>query len=157
LIKKLWLKFRSIIIAQIKQGVSPHGLALSCAVGVSCGCFPLLGLSTLLSLLIGVFVRLNQPVLQVVHYLMWPIQLAMIPLLLRMGETMFRMQPLSVRPDVLAHELVHHTSAFFSTYGKAGAAAVAAWVLLSIPLTTVVYFALRPVFLRLSMRTRRNS
>lgn len=141
-------------MAQIKQGASPHGLALSCSVGVACGIFPLLGLSTLFSLLIGIFIKLNQPVLQLVHYFMWPIQLLMIPVLLYLGESLFGMRHISVRPDILLAQFHQDMGGFFIRYGMAGLVAFLAWVLVSIPLIAALYFILKPIFFKLSIRFR---
>ena len=66
------------ILAQIKQGVTPRKLALSIAFGVALGIFPVIGVSILLCLLIGIPLKLNQPALQAVNLLMYPFQIPLV-------------------------------------------------------------------------------
>ena len=52
------------VLQQLTQGVTPAKLAAAIAWGVTLGLFPILGSNTLLTLIVGVPLGLNQPVLQ---------------------------------------------------------------------------------------------
>src|SRR6185369_3211353 len=54
--------------ALLTQGVTPDQLAFTLAVGTACSLVPFLGFTTLLNLGVGLWLRLNQPILQTVNY-----------------------------------------------------------------------------------------
>lgn len=74
------------ILSQLLQGISPEKIALTIVVGAALGVFPVLGASTLLCALVGMWLRLNQPILQLVNYAVYPLQIALIFVFLRIGE-----------------------------------------------------------------------
>src|SRR5256885_328582 len=63
------------ILAQLRQGITPEKIALTLALGAALGIFPILGASTLLCAIAGIWLRLNQPVIQLTNYLVYPLQL----------------------------------------------------------------------------------
>lgn len=74
------------LLALLKQGVTPRKLALSLALGIVIGLVPILGISTALCALIALVLRLNMPTIQLVNYLLTPLQLLLIIPQLRFGE-----------------------------------------------------------------------
>ena len=62
------------IVKQLTQGTSPAKIAQAIAYGVTIGIFPIIGSTTLLSILIGIPLKLNQPILQVFKSLATPLQ-----------------------------------------------------------------------------------
>lgn len=93
------------------------------------------GLPTILCVLASLLVRVNFPALQIVNQLCWPLQVAMLMPLARLGS-------LIVRPS----------SGFTMTIaGRLGATAlqaVAGWSCVSIPLGLVLYFSLVSILRR---------
>lgn len=80
---------RDPVVAQLTQGITPVKIALTVAIGSALALFPILGTTTILCLLAGIFLRLNQPIIQAVNYLCTPIHLVFIPFALRWGEWLF--------------------------------------------------------------------
>jgi uncharacterized protein (DUF2062 family) len=74
------------LLALLRQGVTPEKLALSVALGTIIAVIPVLGVSTLLCAALALALRLNMPAIQVVNYLLTPVQLVLIIPLLRLGE-----------------------------------------------------------------------
>src|SRR3954462_9503094 len=74
------------LLALMRQGVTPQKLALSLSLGTAIGLIPILGISTGLCALTAVFLRLNMPAIQLVNYLLTPLQLILIIPLLRLCE-----------------------------------------------------------------------
>src|SRR6187399_1944856 len=70
----------------LRQGVTPRELALCLALGTALGLIPILGVSTALCALGALVLRLNMPAIQLVNYLLTPLQLVLIIPLLRFGE-----------------------------------------------------------------------
>jgi uncharacterized protein (DUF2062 family) len=52
------------VVQQLTQGVTPPKIAQAVSWGVTLGIFPIIGSNTLLTLMVGVPMKLNQPVLQ---------------------------------------------------------------------------------------------
>jgi uncharacterized protein (DUF2062 family) len=86
------------IRALLTQGLSPRLLALSLAVGLVVGVFPVLGTTTVLCTLVAAAFRLNLVAVHTVHFLMTPVQLLLIIPFVRVGERVLGKapQPLSI-------------------------------------------------------------
>ena len=76
------------------QGITPEKIALSLACGAVLAVFPVLGSTTLLCAVAAILLGLNLPAIQLVNYLMYPIQLALIVPFLRAGAFLFHTKPL---------------------------------------------------------------
>jgi uncharacterized protein (DUF2062 family) len=86
------------ILALLKQGISPAKLAQSLAFGTGVGIFPVLGVPTPALTVLALWLRLNMPAIQLVNYLVSPLQLVLIIPFVRVGEwlTGAPPQPLTV-------------------------------------------------------------
>jgi uncharacterized protein (DUF2062 family) len=91
------------IVELLRQGVTPEKMALSLALGVALGVFPVLGTTTALCALAAFVWRLNLPAIQIVNYFVYPLQIALLIPFFRLGEKLFGAPhlPLSV-PQILA-------------------------------------------------------
>lgn len=78
------------ILDLLQQGVTPEKLALSLALGVAIGVFPVLGTTTALCALVALVLRLNLPAIQIVNYFVYPAQIALLIPFFRLGEKIFR-------------------------------------------------------------------
>ncbi len=85
---KAFLQRRLIepLIRLLRAGATPRELALSIALGVCLGIIPVLGVSTVLCAAVALALRLNLPAIQLVNYLLTPLQLVLIIPFLRAGE-----------------------------------------------------------------------
>jgi len=77
------------IVELLGQGVTPEKMALSLALGVSLGVFPVLGTTTALCALVAFIWRLNLPAIQIVNYFVYPLQIALLIPFFRAGEKLF--------------------------------------------------------------------
>lgn len=68
------------------QGLKPQELALCVALGAGIGIFPVIGIATPLLTAISLFKRLNFSAIQLVSYLVAPLQLLLIIPFIRLGE-----------------------------------------------------------------------
>ena len=135
---------------QITQGVTPDKLALTLAVGTACSVLPFLGFTTLLNLGIGLWLRLNQPILQTVNYLLGAVQLALILVYVRAGEIIWRAPHVPLSLSQLTAAFRADPWGFFGRFAWTGVYAATAW-LISVPLiVAALYFSLRPAMRRLA-------
>lgn len=78
------------VVKQMTQGITPEKIALTLAVGSACGVFPIPGTTTLLCLVTGIVLRLNQPIIQLVNGILTPIHVALFFLFIRVGDFLTR-------------------------------------------------------------------
>ncbi len=83
----------AIIRLLLKQGLSPDKVALAIAIGTIIGIFPIIGTTTLLSILLASRLRLNQPLVMALNYAMTPIEVLLIIPFIRIGEFLLGTPP----------------------------------------------------------------
>ena len=143
----------SPIRALLTHGVTPDKIALTLAVGTACSLLPFLGFTSLLNLGVGLWLRLNQPILQTLNQLLGPLQLALILVYVRLGEKIWGAPPVPLSVSTLIHSFRENPGAFLQRFGLTGVHAATAW-LLSVPLIVAgLYYGLRPVMRKFSRRT----
>ena len=136
--------------AQLTQGVTPDRLAFTLAVGTACSLVPFFGFTTLLNLGVGLWLRLNHPILQTVNYLLGAAQLALILVYVRLGEFIWRAPPMPLSITQLFQVFKASPWIFLQRFAWTGVHAGTAW-LLSVPLIVAgLYYALRPALHRLA-------
>ena len=144
------------IVAQLKQGITPEKIALTLALGGALGVFPILGSSTALCAVAALWLRLNQPIIQLVNYLVYPLQIILLLPFYRAGETLFGQPHVPILSVV---DLVNRFRAgpwqFIVDYGMVGVYGIIVWVLLAPPVIAAAYFLLRPALRTLSIRSGR--
>jgi len=139
----------------LTQGVSADRLAFTIALGTGLSMFPFLGFTSLLNLGIGLWLRLNQPILQTLNYLLGPVHLVMIIVYVRVGEKIWGAEPIPLSISVLLESIRDQgPSEFLQRFGLAGVHAFTAW-LISLPLIVFsLQFALRPILRRVAAQTK---
>jgi uncharacterized protein (DUF2062 family) len=151
---KAWFKKRVVdpLLALLKQGISPEALALSVAFGIGIGIFPVLGISTILLTLLALAFRLNLPSIQLVNYLVSPLQLLLIIPFVRVGEHLLGAapQPLSISAGFA---LLSQGALFaIRVLWDAIIHAAIGWALLGPPLIYLLYRGFDVVFKRAALR-----
>lgn len=145
---------RDPIVALFTQGITPDRVALTLAVGTACSLFPFLGFTSLLNLGVGLWLRLNQPILQTLNQLLGPLQLVLIVAYVRLGEWVWRAQDARFTiAEMLRVFREASLGEFLGRFGWAGVHAFTAWALTAPLLITALYGALRPALRRLASRT----
>jgi hypothetical protein len=153
-----WWRRRVVapIVAQLKQGITPQKIALTLALGGVLGIFPILGATTLLCAVVGIWLRLNQPIIQLVNYLVYPLQIALLIPFYRAGERLFGAEPVPI-VDVagLIARFGESPWQFILDYGLVGLYGITVWLLVAPVLTLLTYALLKPALL--AMRSRLKS
>ncbi|HLP24428.1 MAG TPA: DUF2062 domain-containing protein [Acidobacteriota bacterium] len=138
------------IVAQLTQGITPDRIALTLGVGLACGVFPFLGFTTALCFIAAAAFGLNQPIIHVLNQLLWPVQLALIPVYVRLGAALHGAEALPFDPPEVSRVFFASQREFWSRFGLMGLQALTAW-LLSLPLLVGgTWLAARPILRRLA-------
>ena len=144
------------VVTLLLQGITPAKIALSLALGIGLGIFPVLGTTMVLCTLAALVWRLNLLAIQTVHFAMTPVQLLLIIPFVRLGEHMVHAErgPLSMRAGMnlfsagTGHALLVLRDAILH--------AVIGWALLGPLMILILYYALAPLLDRLAQRLRNS-
>ena len=129
------------MVALLTQGISPEKIALSIAFGIVLGIFPVLGSTTILCAAAALIFRLNLPAIQLVNFLIYPVQLFCLLPFIRLGEILFRAAPLTLSlAQMLAMARADLPQAIANLW-LAELHAMSVWLLLSPP-AILLYFLL---------------
>lgn len=126
------------------MGVTPEKLTQSVITGIIVGIIPYLGTATLLAALVATKLKLNHVVTQTVNYLMYPIQIIMIPIYIKVVGLVFDVGDTPIRPDLIYKQFTESPSVFMMKYGLIGFYAFFIWATLGL----IIYFVSYPIILK---------
>lgn len=142
--RKLW----EPLLALVKQGVTPHELALTIALGSGFGMIPFLGLTTILCTFWALRLRLNVAFTILVGYLMQPFQLALYVPFVELGQSLFPVTRISFTLEKLTRMFKADWLGALEQLWFANMLGIIAWLLCFVPFGLVVYFSSRKLLLR---------
>jgi uncharacterized protein (DUF2062 family) len=146
------------IVALLRQGITPEEIALSLAMGVVCGLFPITGATTLLCVAAAFCLGLNQVAVQIVNYVMSPFQLGGILFFVRLGEWLLGAAPIHLSPFELLRRFEEDPLASIRSFGKSGVHAILGWSVIAPFLASALYALAVPLLRRAArMRASRTS
>ena len=155
--RTLWQRrVRDPIVNQLTQGISPEKIALTLAVGSGCAVFPILGTTTALCFLAGIMLRLNQPIIQLINQLLWPVQIAAILVCIKLGELIVRAPGVSFNLADMHRLFWDSPARFFDQYGATVLHAIIGWLVVA-PLGMAALYLLTLPLLRSVNRLRSRS
>ena len=137
------------IVELLRQGVTPEKLALSLALGVALGIFPVLGTTTALCALAALMLRLNLPAIQIVNYFVYPLQIALLIPFFTLGEKLFGAPHLPLSAAQISGMI--HASFWSATrflWTTVWHAAIA-WCLLALAFVPLAYLVQLPLLRRM--------
>jgi len=132
--------------AWLRTGISPRRLALTLALGFAIGCIPVIGIPTALCMVVALSLRLNLPAIQAANYAAMPLQIALVFPFLRLGEWMFAS---TSQPAISASTALHESPMrLVWASGSLAGQALAAWLVIAIPMVAMMTLALTPLLRR---------
>src|SRR5574337_1474440 len=134
-----------LTLALLSEGMTPHKIALTLALGVLLGAIPVLGTTTVLCALAAVVLRLNLPLIEAVQFLAYPLQLLLLIPFMQAGQWLFRQPPLPfTRVELLAllHSGWRQAIEQLWLYSLHG---VVAWLVLGGAGALLIYLITRPL------------
>jgi uncharacterized protein (DUF2062 family) len=137
------------IVKQLKQGTSPRKLAWTISLGVTLGIFPIMGSTSVVCLIAGYFLKLNQPILHLFKSLTYPIHLAMILVYIRIGQQLNGVPLLKLSIPQLMGQFKDDPAKFAKDFGTAALYGIEAWTISAIVLIPLLYFIALPLLKKL--------
>ncbi len=141
------------IVAQFRQGVTPEKIALTLALGVVLSVFPIIGATTVLCAGAAIWLRLNQPIIQLVNWLCVGLQLLLLLPFYRLGE-IFGTPHLQLSIPQLVERFKAGPLQFMADFGLIALGGIAAWCVIAPFVAAALYYALRPALRVLAARAR---
>lgn len=139
---------------QLTQGLSPEAIALTIAIGLAIAVIPVVGTTTVLCTAAAIVLRLNQPLIQAINYLSFPLQLAFIVPYLRLGRLLFGGPAVRMSAQELATFVSSRPLEAAEALWRVTLQALGAWLLTAPVIVAVVYVSLRPVLRAAAGRLR---
>lgn len=133
----------------LRHGAEPKKLAWSLALGIVVGVNPLLGSTTLLALGLASAFRLNLVASQVGNHAMYPLEIALFPVFVKLGSLVFATQRLPLHGKALLDAVRLHpwdTTRVLWTWEWH---ALVVWAVMAAVMMPVIAYSLRPVLRRM--------
>jgi uncharacterized protein (DUF2062 family) len=105
----MFRRIKSVLRAQLTQGLDARACRTAIASTITIGVFPIIGFATPMNTLAAFFFRLNQPVVQAFNWVLGPLKIALIFPFLRLGEWLFQGEPFTL-------SLTEFSKRFFSDW-----------------------------------------
>ena len=121
------------------QGISPNAIALAIAGALAISLFPVIGSTTILCALFALRFRLNLPLIQIINYSMFPIQIIMLFPWMKLGAFIFRYEKLKYTLNEILTMISTDTLHAISVLWYVTLQAIGAWILITPIITYAIY------------------
>ena len=156
MIRAIKTKILSLVKSMLKEGMSLRKMALCISLGFVLGIFPVLGATTLLCTAAALTLRLNLPAIQVVNYMVYPLQLVMLAPFYGVGNWLFKQQGLPLINADLISLLQNDFWGSMANLWDLALYAILTWIAISPLLLLLLYSASKPIIRTLSAQRRSN-
>ena len=140
------------IKAQLMQGMTVDRVSWTIALGVVLGVFPIMGSTTLVCLLAGWAMNLNQALLHVFKTVVYPLHLALILVFIRLGERLYGAPLIAFSIPQLLTRFKQDPLQFARDFGFAAWHGVSAWLLIAPLAALLIKMSVIPVVSRLAAK-----
>ncbi len=141
----------------LRMGATPERLAWSLAVGLVVGVNPLLGSTTLLVLGLAAVFRLNMVASQVGNHAMYPVEIAMFPVFIKLGSLVFSTERLPIEGRNLLTAARQHPWDTTRLLWLWEWHALVVWAAFAAVILPALGFGLQPVLEHMQQRMKRRA
>jgi uncharacterized protein (DUF2062 family) len=142
---KGWVKRKFLfpLIKAVRAGISIEKLAVSLALGITVGLIPLYGFTTLIVGFIALSLRLNFIAAQIAHYIVYPLQVALLVPFLKLGDAIIKCSDISFSVKQYAHLFKTDFWGALHELWLVNLSAVIIWLIIAVPLFILLYYTIR--------------
>ncbi len=145
-------RFIRLVKSLLLHGLTPEGISLSICMGFAGAIFPILGTTSVVCLFFAAVFRLNHPITQSINWLAMPVHLALIFPFLRIGEWIFRAEPVPLSLTQLLSAFHEAPLAFLARFSMSFVHAIAGWLIVMPGVVILLHLVLRAVLRRYARR-----
>ncbi len=142
-------RFIQPIIELLKQGVTPEKMTLTITFGILLGTFPILGSTTLLCTIAVFLLRLNLPAIQLVNFLVYPLQIALMVVFFQAGNILWGTGEMAFSMEAALTLVRNDFWQAIQMLWRAMLGAVFVWGMVAPIAGTIIYFTIRPIVAKL--------
>jgi len=151
-----WLRMRGALMGLLRQGLSPEKVAFTVALGILLGVTPVLGSTMVLCTVAALAFGLNLAAIQLVNWMVFPLQLILLVPWFRTGAWMFGYPPSRISASGIVAltrlDFIHAVAALW----VATMHALVAWFICGGMAVGLMYVLLVPVMRRMRSEEARN-
>jgi len=140
----------------LRRGADPDKLAWSLALGVVVGVNPLLGSTTLVVLALAAVFRLNLVASQIGNHAMYPVEILLFPVFIKLGDVVFGTDKLPLAGHELWYAAKHHPWHTTRLLWRWEWHALVVWAMFAAVAMPLIAMASEPVLRRMAKRVRRG-
>ena len=129
-----------------KEGLTAETLAFSITIGIIAGLFPVIGTTTLVSVLLTVLFRQNLMIVQAVQWILGLAQVFLIIPFMQFGAFILNQNSLHITMHQMSQAFAPGFLSGIKAVGVLQLYAIMTWSILAIPTAAISYFAFRAVF-----------
>jgi len=129
-----------------KEGLSPEKIAFSVTIGIISGIFPVLGMTTVLSLLLTMLFRQNLLIVQSVQWIMALAQIFLIIPFMQFGAFLLNPNVVHISMQQINHAFQPGMLTGIKTVGIFHLYGIFSWMILVIPAGAISYYIFLSVF-----------
>jgi uncharacterized protein (DUF2062 family) len=144
------------VMGLLRHGADPDKLAWSLALGVVVGVNPLLGSTTVVVLALAAVFRLNLVASQVSNHAMYPLQLLLFPVFIKLGSVVFSTQKLPLQGKALWDGVKHRPWLTTRLLWSWEWHALVVWVVVAAVALPPIAMGIRPVLEKMARRVKRR-
>lgn len=133
---------------ELTNGLNLQSGSIAVASSFTIGLFPIMGFSTPMNTAAAWIFRLNQPIVQVINWIMAPLKLALIIPFLRLGEWLFAAEPFTLSLSEFTHIFFEDWLATTREFAWTFAHAIFGWLIAAPLIFLLVYLMVRVVLTR---------
>jgi uncharacterized protein (DUF2062 family) len=138
----------------IRLGLSPVKLSIAISVGATLGLCPVFGTTTIICGLLAIIFRLNMAVLQLVNYLMLPLQLIILIPLIKAGEYIFSAGSSKLTAQMILDAFKDSWLNGMKEVGHILIMGAGAWAIIIIPLGLILFLILVPTIKKIAANNK---
>ena len=140
------------VMQLLRIGMTPRRLAWSIAIGVAIGLNPLLGSTTVLVLAVASAFRLNLVASQIGNHVVYPLELLLFPVFLRVGIVLFHSPGLPLEREALFRAIKRHPWETTRLLWRWEWHGLIVWLAFAVVVAPLLQLALRPVLERMLVK-----
>jgi uncharacterized protein (DUF2062 family) len=144
------------VMGLLRCGADPDRLAWSLALGLVVGVNPLLGSTTLLVLGLAAAFRLNIVASQVGNHTMYPVEILMFPVFIKLGALVFKTEKLPLEGKALWAAAKYHPWQTTRLLWSWEWHALVVWAVVAVAAVPVIAWGLKPVLEKMARRVSRK-
>jgi uncharacterized protein (DUF2062 family) len=138
------------------QGTSPRLIAVGIAGAFVIGLFPVLGSTTILCAIFAFTFRLNLPLIQLINFSVYPLQLILLIPFMKLGEMIFRFEKLKYGLNDIVDMVRKDTLHAILVLWDVTIQAIGAWLIIAPVISIILYFTLFMIIKRFRLKDLAN-